>query len=1854
MKLLSIKSWLLVPLTLALLTLAGCDKVEDEAPPPSSAAKDPAWSEHVSAHTADMVSKTARVRVRFVNDVVGDDKVGQSAASVLATDPAIEGELTFTNKREILLIPSQPLESGRTYRAKVKTETLAGIPGELGDFEFSFKVIKQDFEINVTGLTSSPEDDNVLIVNGTAITADKEDEEKIEQLLSASYLDQTLTIDWAHNADGKHHEFSIKGIQRQEETAKVTLSWNGESIGVDSKGEHEVDVPAEGLFKVSRVRAVQSDRQFVQIEFSDKIDPRQNIKGLIQLSQPGFNTRIEENTIKVYPNKPLKGVVSITIEPGIKNTKGQRLTTRLQRNIAFTSEKPQVRFTGKGVILPENKFLSIPFEAVNVDTVQVTAFRVYENNIGQFLQSNKLGGAEELQRVGRYLWRKTINLKSPEPDKWNRYLLDATQLLNKHPGGLFRLTLSINRGNSTFSCAEDENTVPVAKEEPPKNNEDLNVEESSSWDYAEDYYGADSSNSSWQDRSNPCKNAYYKYASGVSSSRNFMASNIGIIAKRGSSGKVHVITTDLRTAEPLGKVKIQFRNFQNQQIGSAETAASGFAKASLPDTPFYLIAQKGKQKGYLKMNAGSALPTSHFDVGGEKVTKGIKGYIYGERGVWRPGDNIYLTFVLQDKNNLIPANHPVTMQLYNPKGQLMQSLTNTEPLGDFYTFTMKTKEDDLTGNWTSKAILGGSTFSKRLKIETVVPNRLKVELDFGKDALRQSDMPVKAKLFGQWLHGATAAGLKADVAVKMRSIPTRFNRFTDFVFDDPARKFQGESQILFEDELDDKGFAEFEKELWPGDGAPGMLKAQFTSRVFEESGAFSTSRSSIPYYPYENYVGIKLPKGDQTRGMLLTDTTHTMEIGSLDSHGDPVSLDKVQVTMYKVHWKWWWDKSGDSLAQYASASHNTKIKQETIATADGRGKWEFDIKYPEWGRYLIRACDLEGKHCTGKLLYIDWPGWAGRAQEESGAGASALTFAADKPRYNVGEVAKIKLPEATQGRALVSVENGSTIIEQHWMEFSKGNAQFDLPLTRDMSPNVYVNVSLIQPHQNKQNDRPIRLYGVIPIKVDDPATHLTPVVKAADEWVPESTVEVTVSEAKGQAMTYTLAVVDEGLLGLTSFKTPNPHKHFYKKEALGVTTWDLFDEVTGAYGGELERLLALGGGDGGDDEDKSEKKRRFPPVVKFLGPFKLKTNENRSHKIKLPQYVGAVRVMVVAGEQGAYGLADKSVFVRQSLNMLVTVPRVLGPEEELTIPVSLFVMEPSIKEVTLSLEADEHFTVLGEQTLKVNFSEPGEQMGFIKLKVKPEPGKGHLQFTAHSGKYVSKSEIYIDIRSPNPQTLRQWRKVIEPGDEWQETIVPHGLKNTNTVTLELSAVPPINLERRLQFLIRYPHGCVEQITSSVFPQLYLGQLVALEDKQKQDIEKNVHAAIERLRSFQNSSGGFMYWPGNGQLNAWATNYAGHFLLEAGKKGFHVPPDMLNNWLNHQQSTAKAWVAGSGRSELDQAYRLYTLALANQPELGAMNRLREANNLSSTARWQLAAAYSLAGINDAAKELVADDKFDIDDYLSEGVTFGSRLRDKAIILNSLVLLGQKEEAKDFADDLSKALSADKWHSTQSVAFSLLAMARFIGDESVNGAYTFEQRVGSGAMLAVTSSTPIHTAKLEKFPLSGEAVKVRNTSDRTLYASILVQGVPKAGTEKASANGLDLKVRYNDMQGDSVDVTKMNQSSDLVATLTVSNRTDRNIENVALTHILPSGWEIHNSRLDEGKPKQSSDIDYQDIRDDRVYTYFGLKPGEEKTFTTLLNATYLGRYYLPSVSVEAMYDASKQARIKGQWVEVIKKE
>ncbi|HWB65032.1 MAG TPA: MG2 domain-containing protein, partial [Chitinophagales bacterium] len=1681
---------------------------------------DPGFKNYIIAFTSGQISREANIRIRLAADAIPQAEVNSAVKEPLFSfSPAIKGNAYWVDTRTIEFRPSEPMQPGKEYDATFQLGRVMKVPAKFSGFNFTFSIIKQSFDVRVDGLrpiSNTHFDQEYLL--GTLTTADVEDVVKVEKVLTATQDNRALPIRWVHDDSRMLHYFTVDSVMRGKDSSAVILSWDGAPINVDLKGQQSITVPALGDFKVMRATAVQDKTdQYLLIEFSDPLLEGQDLKGLITLDgSSDLKFIVDVNTIKVFPARHLEGNINLYISAAVKNGLGKKLPADFYQSVLFEEIKPSVRLVGKGVILPSSNGLVFPFEAVNLNAVDVRVVKIYENNIAQFLQVNNLDGESELTRVGRIVLQKSVPLSSlgaNDVSKWNQYALDLSDLIKVDPGAIYRVTIGFRKEYSTYKCyEEDTSNSPDQNMETAQGDwDDLQQgSDPSSWDYVQSYYNGDD-DYSYADRDNPCKRAYYNSSRWVT--RNVLASDLGLLAKRGSEGSMLFTVTDLKTTKPLSGVTLEVYNLQQQLLQTTQTDGEGMARIDLKQKPFLLVAKQNEQRGYLRLDDGSSLSLSMFDVSGEKVQKGLKGFIYGERGVWRPGDSLYLMFMLEDKQKTLPESYPVSFELYNPRGQLVKKMVQTESLNGFYSFLTSTDEDAPTGTWEARVHVGNALFTKNLRIETVMPNRLKIKFDFAKKYL-SSDEVQSAKMQVHWLTGATAHRLKTTVEVALTTTPTTFPKYSEFVFDDPARRFSADKQVLFDGNLDDNGNATVLANIKVENAAPGMLLANFSTKVFEPGGNFSTDRFSIPYHPYKEYAGIRLPKGDKARGMLLTDTNHLVRVATVDRDGNPTAGQRrVEIEFYQVQWRWWWDKSDDNLSDYNSNTYNSVVKRDTITTINGNGEWVLRLNYPNWGRYMIRATDLESGHTTGKVFYMDWPGWAGRAQRDQGGNtATMLTFAADKDKYNVGEQATLTIPSGKDGRALVSIESGTKVLKTYWLETTPGQSVFKFPVTEDMAPNVYVNVTLLQPHAQTVNDLPLRMYGVIPISVENPGTHLKPAIKMPDVLQPGMPVNISVSETQGRAMAYTIAVVDEGLLDLTRFQTPDPWSAFYAREALGVKTWDMFDYVMGAWGAKLERILAIGGDEGINKPKEGKKANRFKPVVEFMGPFHLGKGETQTHSFIMPQYVGSVRTMVVAGEDGAYGNAEKATPVRKPLMVLATLPRVLGPDESVDLPVTVFAMENRVKEVRVQLLTNDLIEVSGPTAKQVKFNQPGDDVVTFKVKVKPGLGVAKVKILATSGNDKAETAVELQVRNPNPPVTEEIDTVLQPGQVWNASAPAVGIAGTNNALLEVSDIPPLNLGERLAYLIHYPYGCVEQTTSSVFPQLYLTDLMDLPADKKAAIEKNVKAGIERLKQFQLSSGGISYWPGENEENEWASNYAGHFLLEAAAKGYSLPAGYIEQWKKFQHNRASTWNGTGDEDCLTQAYRLYTLALAKSPDLSSMNRMKESRNLPPLARWELASAYQMAGQPEVASQLINGLGTAVKNYVELSETYGSPLRDKALILDALSLMNKREKAGLLAKEISTALCGNQWLSTQSTAYALMALSKYVGKSGLKTTMAFAYQVNGAGMQNATTQSAIKQVDIKLRGTENATATVKNNGQSIIYARLITTGVPKPGNEK----------------------------------------------------------------------------------------------------------------------------------------------
>ena len=1853
-------------LLLMIVSFSSCTRTQKDIIPSAE------YAPYINAYTGGVISQNSTIRIELTHEQPMVDLNNELKENPFSFSPSLKGKAYWVSNNTIEFVPEEgTLKPGSLYECTFQLGKFVEVDKKLKEFNFSFRVQERNFTLSIEPLPITDAQPDEINIKGEICFSDIVKKEEVEKILTVKDgNNKSYPVEIIPTDNLTRYQFCINQIPRDTEDYQLTITANGSPARIDQTQSEEVLIPAKDSFRFLSATRIDEPENGIEVVFSAPLSDTQDLKGLIEIPELSSSVfQIKENRVFIYFEANQLSKLTLNIHEGVKSSQGKTLGTSHSISFSEINLKPQVEMLTTAAILPDSKSLIIPFRAVNLYAVDLSVIRIFENNVLMFMQTNSLASANELRRSGRLVYKKTLWLgkdTSKDIHNWENYSIDLAGLIRQEPGAIYRVILSFRQEYSAYPCGGvDNQEIKFADNNTPDglmkvSGSALSEADEAVWDTPEAYYyynggTMDWSVYRWKERDNPCHPSYYMNSDRAAAC-NVFASNLGMIVKRNSLNKLWIAVSNILDTNPVGKAQVTVYNFQLQPIGKGETNGEGFVEISSKGTPFIVVAEAEKQKAYVRVVDGEEQSVSRFDVGGKEIQKGLKGFIYGERGVWRPGDTLHISFILEDREKRIPDKHPVALEIYNPKGQFYTKMISTQGMNGFYTFDVPTQAGDPTGLWNAYIKVGGTTFHKGLRIETIKPNRLKINLTLPK-ILQSTDKNVTVPLTSAWLTGATASKLKAKVEMSLSKVNTQFKNYGQYIFNDPATDFTTIKTDVFDGILNAEGKAGVTLKVPAATNAPGMLNATFTTRVFEPGGDASIYTQSIPFSPFVSYVGINL---NQPKGKYIeTDKDHVFDIVTVNSQGQPVNRSNLEYKIYRISWSWWWENSEESFGTYINNSSITPVASGKLQTSGGKTTFKFRVDYPSWGRYLVYVKDKDSGHATGGTIYVDWPESRGRSNKTDPSGIKMLTFSLDKDSYEIGETATAIIPAAAGGRALVSIENGSSVLHREWIEVTnEGDTKYTFEITPEMTPNVYLHISLLQPHAQTINDLPIRMYGIAPVFVTNRQTVLQPQIQMPEVLRPETDFNVTVSEKSGKPMTYTLAIVDDGLLDLTNFKTPDPWNEFYSREALGIRTWDMYDNVLGTSAGAYSSLFSVGGD--ATLKPADAKANRFKPVVKFIGPFYLEKGRQQTHTLKLPMYVGSVRAMVVAGQDGAYGNAEKTAFVRTPLMLLSTLPRVLSIQEEITVPVNVFAMEKQVKNVTVSLQASGGgVQIEGSHQQSLTFNRPGDQLVFFTLKTGNKTGKATIKLTASGGGQQTKETIEIEVRNPNPIVTLRSSEWIETGQNKELSYQLGSLSANNQIKLEVSRIPSVDISRRFDFLYNYQHHCTEQLTSKALPLLFIAQFKTIDTREAEKIKANVQEAIRQIYARQLPNGGFVYWPGNAVADEWISSYTGMFLTLAQEKGYAVHANVLNKWKRFQRAAAQNWRMPQEannwqqwQSELQQAFRLYTLALAGAPEYGAMNRMKEQPGLSIQAKWRLAAAYALTGKMKPAEELVYNAETTVIPYSSMNQIYGSSDRDEAMILETLLLMNRERDALQQAKVVSKNLSQENWFSTQSTAFALMAMGRLA--EKLSGSLDFTWTWNGKQQPAVKSAKAVFEKEISTSPKSG-TVAVKNQGKGALSIDLITRTQLLNDTLPAISDNLRMDIRYASMDGKPMSVNDIRQGTDFTAIASISNTSGTtDYTNLALTHIIPSGWEVYNERMTvpEAEPQETTDSSgnvsgqytYQDIRDDRVLTYFNLRRGETKIFTIRLQATYAGNFILPAVQCEAMYDVNVQARSK----------
>jgi len=1786
---------------------------------------------YINSHTGKNVMLNEHIWVRFVRSMDGKNE-GDFEENVFSFSPTIAGKTIWRNSQILEFIPEKSFEMRKEYNCKFDLNSILPDSVNLAPLEFDFTVIGRDLMTFNAEFVHADSHHESLCYQGKVEFSIPTTLKNVKKALSLKSGKKTISLE----IEGEKGDYFFKSeiIKRDDAEKQFALKIDKKSLNLADDFERNFSLSSLKEMKLVNIyREEAGNNLSIVLEFSDEISNKQDITGLISI-QPyqKIDTKKIGKKIIVSGDFCTAEEYTVIASAGISNKFGIKTAKEIKKIVQFNDRKPQIIFSNNGMYLPSSKNNKIYFRTMNLGIVNLEITKVYESNVGFFIQAEKLNSSQNrtddysswrgsnIKRTGQIIVDKKLKIGEIK-NRWLQHELDLTDLIEPDEKGLFVINLSFTKDDILY-----ENASEISNK------------------YGSDYY------------TNPLKYGYYyNHANAV---KPLIISDVGLTYKEANNQHV-VIVNNILTVKPIKNANVLLKNYQHQIVHEGITNKDG--KVIFPKTKqevFYVEAEFNDRRSILKLNEmGWNLST--FEVGGiEQEEDGLQVFSYTERGVYRPGDTINFSIIARNDNGNFPDNHPLEIKIYNPQNQLIfEKMLRTAKDG-FYHLEYQTSSEDPTGNWDIQIKLGSSIFHHKLKIETVTPERLKIEVN-APENIAIKDNNIEINLQSTYLFGNSAANLHATLDAKCYHKNKTFSKYKTYSFNDETILFKPIVQKLFKGLLDADGKANLQWKLPDLSNVPSAITAKIMTEVFEKGGRSSKKNSYIPIEPYEYYVGIEtMPSRYLKVGKPLS-----VNVILVDNDGQPRVGEPLQIKVYKNNRYWWWefDSRNDAKLHYKTDAETEVVFQKKINSA--AVPFFFEYIPEKRGEYLIEVTHENNdlSHSTSIFKYVSYWGETDGGMQNAGI----LTIKSDKQKYFINENAIVTFPTPKDSKVLVSIEKSDKILENYWIKAKGDETTITIPLTAEMTPNIYCSISVIQPHSQTENDCPIRMYGVIPILVEDPSTRQNITIKMLDELKPNQPFSCEIQTADKKKTQFTIAVVDEGLLSLTNFKTPNAWLEFNRKQHLSVNTFDNYSQIIGINKGDIFKTFSVGGGLFGKDERISPvKAKRFKAVSMFKGP--LQTDENGYAKIEfeMPEYVGTVSVMVVSAKESRYGKVEKFVPVKNDLMVLPTAPRVVAPCDKFQLPITVFSTNDKIKNVNVSIEVDGPLKIDGQNKQTLHFEKKGEKDLFFDLSVKDEIGVSKLKVKAVSGDYEASYKIEISSNPNSPRISTFKEKQCKIGETITFDIPNDGIKGSNEARLTIAKMPNLNITQRLDWLMCYPYGCIEQTTSAVFPQLYLKSFLPNSESQNEEINNNINAAIQRLRKFQRANGGFSYWPGNPDISKWATNYAGHFLIEAKKMGYFVPSELLNNWIKYQQSMA---IRNSKTENLKiRVYRLYVLALSGNAEIGAMNLLKENElfKMSNVERWLLSASYHLAGIPVTAQDIAKKTDLTVTKYFF-GNDYGSILRDKSMILGALVEMGEKQKSEKMFLEISKVISSDAWYSTQTVGYALLALGKYINHNSSqfsqNARLKGEIYLPNGENISVNSTDFSITKNITKsFGKSIIFEADKSSKLEKLFLTLTWSGIPLNPNVKRDSNGLLVDVRWFSDDKKPLNPSHIKQGSTFYGLFSVTNKTNININEIVLTQMLPSGWEIENLRLfdeemTEFNGKKLMQEDFVDIRDDRINWFFDLErnwKNRTKYFLVKLNAITVGDFTLPPTYCEAMYDKNYFAILPAKKVKVEK--
>jgi uncharacterized protein YfaS (alpha-2-macroglobulin family) len=1715
-------------------------------------------------------------------------------------EPKIPGKFKWNSANTLIFSPDQPLLPIQLYKAKITNRVLF-------DSKLSYDFDKYEFETPAFEVTKAefywshiPNDKFKVSVKANLSFNYAVNPGMLKEYLSIERDGTPVTnFQIISESSSEVIALSIGDLQQTDKEQKylITVKSGLMSIvgktGLEDTREFEYNLPPITKLAITDVSSgFDGEKSWIEVHTTQQADEKQ-IKNFVTVV-PSKNVEffVNENSFRIEGDFENASLVNLKIAKGLPGLYGGDLENEFEQDVSFVQLNPSINFAdSKGKYLMLGGERNIQVNAVNIPGADIEVSQIYKNNILFFLHQYSYTYAYENEGYGNY------DFYEGDLDKYGKSLYKENVKLNGGQNWLQKINVNLNR-----VYEQKLKGIFVIQ--------------------------ARSNLDRW-----------------VSASKMLSLSDLGIIVKK-TGNELVVFVNSIATTEPVSEVNIRAVSSNNQTLLSGKTNSDGIihfknTRDNIKDFSLRLIiAETENDFNYVDL-LETGIETSRFDVGGLRTSlEGFKTFLYGDRNLYRPGERVNITGIVRDDFTKIVKDVPVFIKIVTPAGKSLEEFKKTLNSEGSFEISCEVPGYSQTGQYRTEVYSGAGNLigTYNFSVEDFVPDKIRLTLTNNKTFAKPGET-IKIGVDAEYLFGAKASGLRYESDIQIQHRQFYSNKYSGYNFGNSTLINSKIENAFYEGTLDGDGKGEVDHVIPADLKSSGIATMYAFVSVFDPTGRTVNKAASLDVFPEKYFIGIK-----STGYYFGTNEKINFNFIGIDKDDNLAKELKANVKLVRLEWQTVLKKDNSDRYYYASEKKDILEWEKEIDLSGGEKS--LPVIVTKSGEYEIRISRKGSSHYQFNNFYAY--GWASTTASSFEVDKEGrIEIISDKQSYSPGESAKILFTTPFSGKMLVTFER-SGIYEYKYVDVKEKSTQLSIDLKDSFLPNIYVTATLFKKH-NAFNNAPFLVgHGFLSLKVERKEYNLPVNISAPQKIKPNTKQEITIKTSPEKDIYVTLAAVDEGILQIKNYTTPDPYAFMYAKRALEVESYDLYKLL-------LPEILAIKSSSGGDELAKQLQKRTNPVTSKRFNLVALWSGIRKSDSdgivkvpVSIPQFNGEIRLMAVAYSGQRFGSADASMKVADDLIIEPQIPRFLAPNDSLVMPVTVINTTTKSGSVKLNVRTEGPLDVVSSSSGNVDVPPNSSRQVVFSIAAKNKIGYGKIILET-SGLAKVKDEINISVRPVSPYINENSSGIIYANNETKLNLENNFVEGTKTSTLTISKFPVVQFAKVLKNLVGYPHGCIEQTVSKLFPQLYfedMAKLIAPEYYRTNNPIYYIKEGIKKIESMQQWNGGLSYWPGETEINWWGSVYAAHFMLEAKKAGFNISDNILTKLLNYLSTKSKEkstydYITYTGNSRIitkiaskEIIYSLYVLALAGKGDMATMNYYKSRMNLvADDCKYLLAGAYALMGKWNNYYDTVPQ-KFDpVNTARETGGSFDSDIRANAIMLN---VLAELEPANKQIPFIIKYLSKniDRIYSTQERAFTFIGLgksARKNSDSNVKvDVFSNGNKIGSfnNSDININIDNSIKSLTLKAYG-SGEVYYFLNTS-----------GV-KTGNVTESDSHIQIRRKYYDYRTRSeISANNFYQGQLIVCGISLSSG---NVlaKNVAISDLIPSGFEIENPRLTGNSQlkwdnPQPIPVRYMDIRDDRLIIFTDIEQTGTKNFYYLIRVVNKGKFQLPAISGDAMYD------------------